>query len=88
MPPRARALPSASKGFHGFLVGLGFGQQPIAEGPDQAPEAAALLAASLGLSRMFPDDLRQLEKGMMLYNAFYRWARDGVGDIGPSPREA
>ena len=43
---------------------------------DLAPEAAGLLAASLGLSRMFRDDLAQLEAGMVIYDAFYRWARD------------
>ncbi len=43
---------------------------------DLAPEAAGLLAASLGLSRMFRDDLQQLDAAMMLYDAFYRWARD------------
>ncbi|NKB51423.1 MAG: sulfurtransferase [Rhizobiaceae bacterium] len=43
---------------------------------DLAPEAAGLLAASLGLSRMFRDDLEQLEAGMLLYDSFYRWARD------------
>ncbi len=46
---------------------------------DLAPEAAGLLAASLGLSRMFSDDLEQLDAGMLLYDAFYRWARD-AGD--------
>jgi hypothetical protein len=43
---------------------------------DLAPEAAGLLAASLGLSRMYADDLEQLEAGMLLYDAFYRWCRD------------
>ncbi len=43
---------------------------------DLAPEAAGLLAASLGLSRMFRDDLQQLDAAMSLYDAFYRWARD------------
>jgi rhodanese-related sulfurtransferase len=43
---------------------------------DLAPEAAGLAAASLGLSRMYADDLAQLEAGMTLYDAFYRWARD------------
>ncbi|MDP2356581.1 MAG: sulfurtransferase/chromate resistance protein [Beijerinckiaceae bacterium] len=43
---------------------------------DLAPEAAGLLAVSLGLSRMYSDDLEQLEAGMLLYDAFYRWARD------------
>ncbi len=44
--------------------------------PDLAPEAPGLLAASLGLSRMYADDLAQLEAGMGLYDAFYRWCRD------------
>ena len=44
---------------------------------DLAPQAAGLLAASVGLSRMYRDDLQQLEAGMALYDAFYRWARDG-----------
>ena len=43
---------------------------------DLAPQAAGLLAASLGLSRMYRDDLAQLEAGVGLYDAFYRWARD------------
>ncbi|AMJ60445.1 chromate resistance protein ChrB domain-containing protein [Bosea sp. PAMC 26642] len=43
---------------------------------DLAPQAAGLLAASLGLSRMFKDDLAQLDAGMLLYDAFYRWCRD------------
>lgn len=48
---------------------------------DLAPEAAGLLAASLGLSRMFSDDLEQMEAGMLLYDAFYRWARDAQDEI-------
>ena len=47
---------------------------------DLAPECAGLLAASLGLSRMYSDDLAQLEAGMALYDAFYRWARDAVDE--------
>ena len=48
--------------------------------PELAPQCAGLLAASLGLSRMFDDDLEQLEAGMMLYDAFYRWCRDASGE--------
>ncbi len=48
--------------------------------PDLAPEAAGLLAASLGLSRMYADDLAQLEAGMTLYDAFYRWCRDATDE--------
>ena len=45
---------------------------------DLAPEAPGLLAASLGLSRMYADDLAQLEAGLSLYDAFYRWCRDAT----------
>jgi rhodanese-related sulfurtransferase len=45
---------------------------------DLEPEAAGLLAASLGLSRMFADDLQQLEAGMLVYDAYYRWCRDAT----------
>jgi rhodanese-related sulfurtransferase len=48
--------------------------------PEIAPQAAGLLAASLGLSRMYSDDLEQLEAGMLLYDAFYRWCRDAVDE--------
>jgi len=46
--------------------------------PELAPEVPGLLAASLGLSRMYADDLDQLEAGMGLYDAFYRWCRDAT----------
>lgn len=40
---------------------------------DLAPQAAGLLAASLGLSALYADDLQMLEQGMALYDAFYAW---------------
>jgi rhodanese-related sulfurtransferase len=43
---------------------------------DLAPEAAGLLAASFGYSRMYKDDLEQLAHAMEFYDALYRWARD------------
>ncbi|TIW66142.1 MAG: sulfurtransferase, partial [Mesorhizobium sp.] len=45
---------------------------------DLVPQAAGFLAASLGLSRMFRDDLEQLGAGMLLYDAFFRWCRDAT----------
>ena len=48
--------------------------------PDLAPEAAGLLAVSLGLSRQYQDDLEQLEAGLHIYDALYRWARDATGE--------
>ena len=58
---------------------------PIVRGADTGrpvlvPEADGLLAASLGLSRMYADDQEQLEAGMLLYDAFYRWCRDATDE--------
>ncbi|MEG3085473.1 sulfurtransferase/chromate resistance protein [Sphingomonas sp. PB2P12] len=47
---------------------------------DVAPEAAGLLAISLGLSRIHSDDHTQLEAGMAIYDALYRWCRDAQGE--------
>lgn len=47
---------------------------------DLTPESPGLLAASLGLSRMYPDDQEQLEAGLMFYDAFYRWCRDAADE--------
>ncbi|MCY1125512.1 sulfurtransferase/chromate resistance protein [Frigidibacter sp. RF13] len=47
---------------------------------DLAPQAAGLLALSVGLSRQYRDDLAQLDAGMTLYDALYRWARDGFDE--------
>ena len=47
---------------------------------DLAPETAGLLAMSLGLSRMYRDDIQQLDAGMLIYDALYRWARDAVDE--------
>jgi rhodanese-related sulfurtransferase len=57
---------------------------------DLSPQAAGLLALSVGLSRMCHDDLQQLAAGMALYDALYRWARDGheEGHDWPKARKA
>lgn len=59
---------------------------------DIAPEAAGLLAVSLGLSRLYADDLAQLEAGMRVYDALYRWCRDARAEThdwtAHQPREA
>ena len=47
---------------------------------DLAPQAAGLLAISLGLSRMYSDDLKQLDAGLSVYDAFYLWCRDAVDE--------
>ncbi len=47
---------------------------------DVEPEAAGLLAISLGLSRQYSDDLEQLAAGMAIYDALYRWCRDATDE--------
>jgi hypothetical protein len=42
---------------------------------DLAPQAAGLLAISLGLSHNFRDDYEQLKQGFVLYDALYAWSR-------------
>lgn len=41
-----------------------------------APQAAGLLAISLGLSHNFTDDHEQLRQGFVLYDALYSWCKD------------
>jgi rhodanese-related sulfurtransferase len=47
---------------------------------DLAPQVAGLLAISLGLSRLYVNDGEQLEVGMVVYDALYRWCRDAVDE--------
>jgi hypothetical protein len=43
---------------------------------DLAPQAAGLLAITLGLSHNIPDDHEMLRVGLILYDALYSWCRD------------
>jgi hypothetical protein len=42
---------------------------------DLAPEAAGLLAVSLGLSKLFPDDQEMIRHGFVVYDSLYAWCR-------------
>lgn len=42
---------------------------------DLAPQASGLWSISAGLAYNYSDDLELLEKGMMLYDALYSWAK-------------
>jgi rhodanese-related sulfurtransferase len=46
-----------------------------------APQAAGLLAISLGLSRLFRDDHELLRQGMVLYDALYAWCKEGKDEV-------
>ncbi|UWR23886.1 chromate resistance protein ChrB domain-containing protein [Sulfitobacter sp. S190] len=48
--------------------------------PEICAQAAGLLAISVGLSRQFRDDVAQMNAGFMIYDALYRWARDGTDE--------
>ncbi len=47
---------------------------------DLTPQSAGLLAACLGYSRMYRDDLEQLKAAMAHFDAIYRWARDATDE--------
>ena len=42
---------------------------------DLAPQAASLLAISLGLSHNFPDDHEMLKQSIVIYDALYAWCQ-------------
>lgn len=48
---------------------------------DLAPQAAGLVAVSLGLSRNFLDDQEMLQHGLVLYDALYAWCREAQTEI-------
>lgn len=45
---------------------------------DLTPQSGGLVALSLGMSRIEPDDHRMLEAMMPLYDALYAWSQDAV----------
>jgi rhodanese-related sulfurtransferase len=58
----------------------------IVRGADTArleltPQSPGLAAISLGLSRNFADDLDMLEHGMVIYDALYRWCKEGQDEL-------
>ncbi|GLS32120.1 hypothetical protein SAMN04488498_10665 [Mesorhizobium albiziae] len=55
---------------------------------DLEPQAAGLLAISLGLSAIEEDDLQQLEKGLNVYDALYGWCRYATAETHNWPVKA
>jgi rhodanese-related sulfurtransferase len=51
---------------------------------DLAPQAAGLLAVSLGMSYKLPDDHALLDAMMPVYDALYAWCRTAVAGAGES----
>ena len=48
---------------------------------DLAPQAAGLAAISLGLSLNYKNDFSMLEQGMIMYDALYRWCKEGKQEV-------
>lgn len=48
---------------------------------DLTPQSAGLYALSLGLSATFTDDHEMLRHGMVMYDALYRWCREGKEEV-------
>ena len=46
-----------------------------------APQAPGLVAISLGLSRLYPEDHEMLRHGMVMYDALYAWCREGQDEV-------
>ena len=49
--------------------------------PGIAPQAAGLLAISLGLSRLHSDDRTMLQSALPMYDALYAWCREARDEI-------
>ena len=53
--------------------------------PDLAPVCAGLLAQSLGLSALYPDDHEMLRHGRAMCDAYYAWLSKAAGESQPAP---
>jgi hypothetical protein len=56
--------------------------------PELAPQAPGLLALSLGLSHVYPDDHEMLAHGLIMYDALYAWCRKAQGETHGWPPSA
>jgi hypothetical protein len=48
---------------------------------DLTPQSPGLFAISLGLSAVFADDHEMLKHGMVMYDALYRWCKEGQDEL-------
>ena len=49
--------------------------------PELTPQSPGLLAVSLGLSALYPDDHVMLEHGMVVYDALYAWLKRARAEV-------
>ena len=55
---------------------------------DLTPQSAGLLAISMGLRDLSPDDHKVLEHGFVVYDALYAWASRRKGETHSWPPKA
>jgi hypothetical protein len=55
--------------------------------PDLAPQSAGLLAISMGLRDLTPDDHQVLKHGFVIYDALYAWASQRMAETHNWPPE-
>jgi hypothetical protein len=72
---RSRGLPVADLALHLARLAI------IVRGADTdrlglTPQSAGLHAVSLGLSRLYSDDLEMVRQGLVVYDALYAWCCD------------
>lgn len=49
--------------------------------PELTPQSPGLMAVSLGLSALYPNDHDMLEQGMVIYDALYAWLKNARNEI-------
>ena len=49
--------------------------------PELTPQSSGLLAISLGLSALYPNDHDMLEHGMVVYDALYVWLKRARAEV-------
>ena len=49
--------------------------------PELTPQSPGLLAISLGLSALYPNDHEMLEHGMVVYDALYAWLKSARAEV-------
>ena len=49
--------------------------------PELTPQSSGLLAISMGLSALYPNDYEMLEHSMVVYDALYAWLKRARAEV-------
>jgi len=81
LPSLGIRLDATTASIIALTVNLGaYATEIVRAGLEAIPRAQIEAGVSLGLSRMYADDLAQLEAGIAVYDALYRWCRDATDE--------